>query len=291
VTRQALIRTTTLLAMSRISTSWSLAKSSWAVLKTDKELAAIPIASFVVTITVMALLGGGAYFSLDRTERLGETEFSATPVTYVIGVIGYLAITFVVTFFAAVLVAGAYQRLTGGDPTLASAFGQARSRVVPIFLWSMLTGTVGLVLQAIRDRVGFLGDVIVGIVGAAWEIVTWLAVPVVVVEGTGPVDSLKRSASLFKQTWGENLVAQAGFGILNLVVILALMGVSALIAMVVPLLGIALGLLALAVFAVVMSTLTGIFRTALYLFASGQQVPDYFTAQELEAAFAPKKGR
>jgi hypothetical protein len=156
--------------MGRIANSWALAKSSWAVLKADKELAAIPVISFFATIVIMAAVGGSAYVSLDQFEQAGETEFSATPLTYVVGVFGYLLLTFVVTYFAAVLVSGAYQRLTGADPTLGTAFDQANSRIGKIFLWSMLTGTVGLVLQALRDRAGFLGQIVINLVGMAWEI-------------------------------------------------------------------------------------------------------------------------
>lgn len=277
--------------MRRIANSWALAKSSWAVLKTDKELAAIPVISFVCTIVVMALVGGAAWLTLDPTSQAGETEITPTPFTYVVGAVGYLLITFVVTFFAAVLVSGAYQRLTGGDPTLASAFRQANSRIGPLFLWSMLTGTVGLILQALRDRAGFLGQIVVRLVGMAWEIVTWLAVPVVVVEGTGPVDSLKRSATLFKQTWGENLVAQGGFGILGLLVVLPALLVIFVVVPAIPIAGIAIAAIWIAVTSVVLSALNGIYRTALYLFASGGQAPAAFSSEELQAAFQPKTRR
>ena len=90
-------------------------------------------------------------------------------------------------------------------------------RLGAIFLWSLLTGTVGLVLNTIQQRAGLLGGIVVRAIGMAWQIVTWLAVPVIVVEGTGPVTSLKRSAHLFRQTWGENLIGQVGFGLVGFV--------------------------------------------------------------------------
>ena len=63
-------RSGTLSVMRRISNSIALAKSSWAVLKTDKELAVIPVLSFLATLAVMALAGGGVYFSL--TEKVTQ---------------------------------------------------------------------------------------------------------------------------------------------------------------------------------------------------------------------------
>jgi hypothetical protein len=279
--------------MRRITNSIALAKSSWSVLKAEKELALIPVLSFFATLAVMALAGGGVYFSLTEkvTQPGNSTSLQATPLTYVVGAIGYLAITFVVTYFTAVLVSGAHQYLTGGNPTLGSAFAQASSRLGQIFAWSMLTGTVGLILQAIRSRAGFLGQIVVNLVGMAWEIVTWLAVPVVVVEGTGAIDSLKRSAGLFKKTWGENLVAQAGFGLLGLLLMLPAVVIALLVGTAIPVAGLAVAALWVAVVSVVLSALNGIFRTALYMYAAGEQAPAQFSQEELDGAFAPKKSR
>ena len=39
-------------------------------------------------------------------------------------------------------------------------------------------------------------------------------------EDLGPDHALKRSGTLFKQTWGENIVAQLGFGLLGFVALL-----------------------------------------------------------------------
>jgi hypothetical protein len=277
--------------MRRISNSWALAKSSWAVLRTDKELAVIPVIAFLTTLAVIALFGGGVYFTL--TEKVSQpgntTSMQPTPVSYVVGAVGYLAVTFVVTYFGAVIVSGAHQRLTGGNPTLGSAFAQASSRLGQIFAWSMLTGTVGLILQAIRSRAGFLGTIVVNLVGMAWEIVTWLAVPVVVVEGTGPIDSLKRSAGLFKQTWGENLIAQGGFGILGMLLMVPAIVIAMLVGVAIPVAGLLLAAVWVAVVAVILSALNGIYRTALYMFAAGEQAPMGFDQQLLAGAFAPKK--
>ncbi len=274
--------------MGRFAASWELAKSSWGVLKTDKELAVIPIASFAATAVVAAAFGGTGYLTLTTVTTDGAESLEATPVTWAVGVVGYLAITFVVTFFGAVLVSGAYQRLTGGNPTLGSAFKQAGSRVGAIFLWSMLTGTVGLVLQAIKDRAGPLGAVIVSLVGMAWDIVTWLAVPVVVVEGTGPITSLKRSAGLFKKTWGENLISQGGLGIIGFLAMIPCLLIAVALMMVSPIVGIVVGVILVAGVSIVLSTLTGIFKTALYLYAADHKI-EAFPEAALAGAFRQKK--
>jgi len=270
-----------------------MAVASWRVLQSDKELMAIPVMSFFATAATTILSGGAIYFSLDHRAAVpaGQSAYAATPLTYAVGAVAYLLITFVVTFFAAALVAGARERLLGGNPTLGSAFAVAYSRLGPIFLWSLLTGTVGLVLNAIQNRAGIFGQLIVRAVGMAWQIVTWLAVPVIVVEGTGPITSLKRSAGLFKQTWGENLIGQVGFGIIGLLFMLPGLVIAGLLLVHFPLVGIFVGVAWVAIVSVVTSTLSGIFRTALYHFASGQPVPAEFDHAQLAGAFQTRKGR
>lgn len=286
--------------MSRIRNSIELVKSSWSVLKADKMLVAIPVSSFVVTSAIIVGFGGLAYLTVSETVvtaaaaargegTLGATTMQPTPLTWVVGVVGYLVVTFVVTFFAAALVGGAWERLNGGAPTLGSAFGSATRRIGPIAGWALLSGTIGLAISALEERLGVLGTFIGGALGMAWRVVTWLAIPVIVVEGTGPWPSLKRSASLFKATWGENLIAAAGFGVLGFLVILVGMAISAVFFVVVPIAGIVLFVVWIAVASTILATLSGIYRTALYAYATGHQI-EWFDQAQLEGAFRPKKG-
>ena len=69
-----------------------------------------------------------------------------------------------------------------------------------------------MILQAIRQRAGILGVAVSWLAGAAWTVITWLAVPIIIVEGVGPIEAIKRSSHLLKQTWGENVIAQVGLG-------------------------------------------------------------------------------
>jgi hypothetical protein len=289
--------------MGRFANSIELAKSSWSVLRSDKELMVIPVASFVVTGIVVALFGGAMFLTIDQTTiggstrttgasrelTVGVTELSPTPLTYAVGVAAYIVITFVVTYFAAALVAGAWERLNGGNPSLGSAFGTATKRIGPIAGWALLSGTIGLVIQSLEERLGILGQIMSSALGMAWRIVTWLAVPVIVVEGTGPWPSLKRSASLFKATWGENLIAAGGFGLLGFLVILVGMVISGLLFTIVPIAGAVLFVAWIAVSSTVLATLNGIYRTALYAYAAGHQI-QWFDQVQLAAAFKPKKG-
>ena len=190
--------------MGRISNSMALARSSWAVLKADKQLAVIPVVSFFVSLAVTVLFGGAFLLSLTHTPAPAATSataysvtgtptstWSPTPVSFVVGAVGYLCVWFVITFFTGALVAGAHQRLTGGTPTLGSAFGAAWERFSQLMGWSVLSGVVGLIIQQI-ERQGILGAILGNIADIAWRLCTWLAIPVIMVEGVGPLAALKR---------------------------------------------------------------------------------------------------
>jgi hypothetical protein len=276
--------------MGRFSNSVDLAKHSWGVLRQDKELAAIPVAS-AVTCTVIALaFGGGAYFSLEQVANPapGQSEFNPTPLTWVVGVIGLLFVGIAAQFFAATLVAGATQRLAGGNPTLSSALSKASEHFTAIVGWAAMNVTVGLVLSFIRDKVGPLGDFATRVVGAAWNVVTWLVVPVILEEGTGPVQGVKRSAHLLRATWGENLIGQAGLGLVGLAVIVPGILVFGALSAFVPIVGVPLLIVFLAVAITIMAALGGIYRAALYRFAVGLPNGGAFPDQALAGAFRQK---
>ena len=52
--------------------------------------------------------------------------------------------------------------------------------------------------------------------GFAWRVVSFPALSVIVFEGAGAVDGLKRSAALLEQTWGENVSFNLGLGVLGI---------------------------------------------------------------------------
>lgn len=277
-----------------------LLKTSWGVLKSDKELALIPILSAFCSAVVMVLMGVGAWATVNQTPvkttnifdgtPTTSTNYQQTPMTWVVIVLGYFLVSVVVTFFTAALMAGAHERLTGGNPTLGSAFGKASSRLPQLLGWALIQATVGLVLRSIAERGGIVGQILASALSFAWNIVSWLAVPFIVVDGLGPIESLKRSAEVLKKTWGENLAANIGFGIINLLVVLAAVLVGGLfIAVGLWVVGIVLAVLMITISAVIISALTGIYRTALFMYASTQYVPSGFTRESLEGAFRTKR--
>ena len=272
--------------MGRIQRSWYLGKLSWRVLRSDRTLAIFPVLMAIGALIVLAIFGG--LIAVAGIDSSGSNDALA-PMGWVLVVLMYLVVGIVVTFFQAGLVFGANERLDGRDSTVGGALAAARHQFPAIAGWALLSTTVSIILQAIEERAGFLGQIIVGLFGAAWRIVTFLAIPVVALEGKGPFASLKRSGTLLKSTWGENLGAQVGFGLLGFVASLpGLIFIGLAIAsgewtVAVPL-GV-IGALLVIVAAVIISAMTGIYKTALYRYAVDGQAPAGFAESDLADAF------
>jgi hypothetical protein len=202
----------------------------------------------------------------------------------------YVCNYFIVVFFNAAIIACAAVRLGGGNPTIADGLRAATSRLPVIAGWALVSATVGLVLRIIEDRSGKVGRIVSGLLGMAWTIVSFLVVPVLVVENKGPIAALKDSTALLKKTWGEQLVSSFSFGMLFLVLAIPAFGLivlgflsghgAVLIACV------AVAVIYLLMLALIQSALQSIFQTALYLYARDGKVPAGFHAEVLEGALS-----
>lgn len=274
----------------KISRSWTLVKASAAVLRSDKELLLFPVISSIATLLVAATFMlpviGLRLFEGGEIGVLGA----------IVGFLFYLCQYFVIFFFNTALVGAAMIRLEGGDPTVADGLRIARSKAGVILGYAAIAATVGLVLQMISEKAGFLGKIVVGLVGMAWTVASFLVVPVLVSRDVGPIDAVKESIELLKRTWGENVAGNVGIGmafglITMLVVVLAIALVIAAAAVGGVELAIAVGILgalAVALVAVIQAALSGIYSAAVYRYAVDGIAPAGFAGPQLQSAFQPK---
>jgi len=274
--------------MTRFQTSWAIAKRSWAVLRSDKSLAWFPVLSFLASLLVVGAIA--ALVAVSGVDDSG-TRTSLAPFGYVLVAIGYLALAFVQTYFLAALVAGADERLRGGSSTVRNALDVANSRLHRLLPWAVVTATVTVILNAL-ERQGIVGRIVASLLGLAWSVVTFLTIPILVIEDIGVGAALRRSKDLLKQTWGENIIGQGGLGIVGFLAMvpgLALLALGAAfgVAGLVVLGGI--GIAWILVSMIIVSALSGIYRTALYRYAVDGQVPPAFVGADLEHSFGPRR--
>jgi hypothetical protein len=283
-----------------LSNSWELAKASWSVLSADKELLIFPLISMIGVVIVLitfaipfsVLLG---VFSGMTNEQASSDASSV--LLFVFGFLFYVVMYFVIFFCNTALVGAALIRLRGGDPTLGDGFRIASERLGKIFGFAVVSATVGMILQIISERGGWIGEIVVSIIGFIWTVATYLVVPILVLENVGPIDAVKRSVELLKRTWGENLVANltigALFGWIIFAVFIVFGGLIAWAASIENMVlavsfGVAL-VLVWAIISLISSALTGIYQAALYLYATDGQTAA-FDASVLQGAFKRKNG-
>lgn len=274
----------------KISDSWSLVKSSAQVIRQDKDLLLLPVLSFMATLIVLAS------FAFPMLKVYGSfSPESRGLVFWVFGFLFYLSQYFVIFFFNSALVSAALERLEGGNPTLRSALSSAWSLVVPLLGYAAIAATVGVILQAIQERAGFLGKIVGGLLGMGWTVATFLVVPVLVSRQMGPVEAVQESTRLLRKTWGQNIAAHMGFGVVFGLASMAVMLATTFLALVVTgtskAFAVSIALLGLSIImglGVYQAALRGVYQAALYKFAYSGEVAKGFEEEQITGAFLPK---
>lgn len=275
--------------MKRIRRGWALTKKSWALLNSHRELARFPLFGGIATIILGLIFLGPGAFALDQH-------------SYGIGVplivIGIYVLSVVGIYFSVGLAACADRIFRGESGTFSDGIAVANSRFGAICGWAALSTAIAVFIGVLENQGGALGDIAGRLVGAAWSLVTFLAVPVIAIEGTGPFPTLKRSASLFRDRWGQQITGNLAIG--GIVFLLGFLpGIALIVVGVViwPSVGVAggalvvIGALVVCVALLVSKALSGIFGVALYRYALEGEVVGGFTQDDLESAVRPKRGR
>ena len=266
--------------MKRIRQRFDLLQQSWIVLKADPEMILIAIGGMVLSVGVFVL-----FFILglapDGESRSAGDIVAWIPVLFVSAVVG--------NFTTAAMVAAACIRMGGNDPTIGDALRIAGRNLPKILGWSFFVMTVGVVLRLLTERLPFAGRLVTFLGGVAFHLATILVVPVLLFEDKGVVDSVKRSAHLFKERWGESATAVGGVGLATLVAFLPIVLVGALLVPLAPLAGAIVIVLGFLLVLGVSASLSGIFTAVLYRFATSGDAPPGFSASALQASFPESK--
>jgi Family of unknown function (DUF6159) len=274
----------------RLKRSFRLVGASAEVLRQDKRLMLFPIIScFALLLVLLAFalpLFGLA--SIDGVEQGGL--YSAAFLFYVVQY-------FVIFYFNTALVGAVMIRLDGGSPTLGDGLRIANGRIGTIFGYAVISATVGVILRAIQERVGFIGRLIAGLLGAGWTVATFLAVPVIATSDRGALDAISESTALLKRTWGENVAGQVGlsaafgllyFGLVAGAVMLAALLAATAAAPAAAVLAAIVVVLAFLGCMLVHATLSGIYSAVLYRYAVGGSDAPGFDSGVLASAFRQK---
>ncbi|MBN8866729.1 MAG: hypothetical protein J0H98_04185 [Solirubrobacterales bacterium] len=274
--------------MKRIKSGWQLTKKSWRILSDSPGLIRFPlIGGLIALLVAVVVIGPGLYLIDDEQTVLGAI---------LVAVGAYLA-AFATYYFAVGLAHNADRQMQGESPTFGDGMALASSRMGAVAGWAFVATVVMTIIRAIQERFGIAGAIVGGLAGAAWGILTFLAVPVIALEGTGPMQTIKRCAGLVKSRWGEQITGTIAIGgivfligflpaILLIVAGVALWAASGVGGAIL----IAFGVIILIIAALIQQSLATIFGVALYHYVAGQEAVGGFTEEELQSAVRLKRG-
>jgi hypothetical protein len=274
----------------RLKRSFRLVGASAEVLRQDKHLMLFPIISGLALLVVLAAFAL-PLFGLASIDGIGQGG------AYSAAFLFYIVQYFVIFYYNTALVGAVMIRLDGGSPTLGDGLRIANGRIGTIFGYAVISATVGVILRAIQERVGFIGRLIAGLLGAGWTIATFLVVPVIATSERGAMDSISESTALLKRTWGENVAGQVGlsaaFGLLYffliaggvvLTLFMVKLGAAPAVYVLFAIVAVLAGLACMLMHA----TLSGIYSAVLYRYAVGGSDAPGFDQSALASAFRQK---
>src|SRR3989475_12506085 len=211
--------------MGKFSRSWELVKQSFAILRSDKQLMLFPAFSAIACLIVTAIIAtGGASLmlpSLTSAAAAGERFNPNQSPVFLLGMFSlYVANYFVIVFFNVALVGVANSRLMGGTGPFRDGLELAWPRKATIFQWALVAATVGVILRPFEERMGIVGRIIMRIIGVVWTLACYFVVPVLAFEDLSPIQAVKRSSKLFRDTWGEKVIGGFSLGLVSLVLML-----------------------------------------------------------------------
>ncbi len=265
---------------------------SWRILVQDKELAFFPILTCIVSLIFLVVLGAVLFYSFmavgsDAIKSLSEAGSSV--LFYAILFVYYLGMFFVANYFMAGMYFIVHARFMGQNFSFSDGIRNANNVLGKIFIWSLISATVGLVLRIIADKSKLIGKIVAVIFGAAWNILTYFSLPSLIIGNMSVKDSFKESANLIRKTWGEVIIVNFGVGLFFSLITVVVIALSIGIVILVPtsntliLVGILL-IIFMIVMTIISTTLSSIFKLALYEFAKTGSVPQGYTAELLQGA-------
>ncbi len=196
-----------------------LVDASWALLKRDPSMVVLLVVGGLASSLAFALVALPTYLIVGL-----PVDGTGGPLDLAVYAVAVFASTLVSTFFLGAVVDAAMQRADGGDPTFGTAMAAAWERRSQLVAWAAMAAAVGVALRLL-ERFGVAGAIVRLLAGVSWAVATAFAIPVIMAEGTMPIETVKRSAHVLTSRFGSNARAGLRFGV---VVVLVWLGLFAL---------------------------------------------------------------
>jgi hypothetical protein len=305
----------------KLTRSWQLFKRSLLVIRNHPKLLIFPLVTALLTMAIALFFlapvvlvvlaphwvhGSAVQALADRIGFLRLKQGAAW--NFQIQPLGTLLLAgmYLLNLFLATLTGVAFnheilEALAGRSVSIRKGLAAACARWKPILLWTLLVGSIGLVIRALEERFSFLGRLVAGFIGLAWSVASIFAIPILVRETSisNPFEVLSKSARTIKATWGEMLAGYLGMQGTNLmflwgsILLWVATGTLAIVlsnAWFLLLVGIP-WVVSLITYGYLSGIASRVYLCALYLYASEGVVPGPYDASMMTGAFKVKKNR
>lgn len=275
----------------RLRASFLLFKESWRFLAADKELLCIPVVALLLNICLLGFVIGTTVMMTENAEHPLFTGDTLHGLDYVILFFIYVVGAFTLALSQAAITHTVYTRMHNGNATLVQSIKVALSHAGTLFVWALITSTIGILLRMVAERFEILGRVVAVLMGAAWAIATFFVIPAIVIGKKGAVESIPFSITTFKRTWGETIVSNITLGVFFFaayaVALVTFVGMVMLGVYVenlaIILLAILLGVAWIVIASLAQAALEGVIKTVLYVYATDTNTPSNFNRELLDA--------
>ncbi|MBK8427948.1 MAG: hypothetical protein IPL27_19150 [Lewinellaceae bacterium] len=272
----------------RISNGWKMAVISFDTIQKNPSLMLFPVFSVISFVLVFATFAGGSFLLFgDQIRAMLDDEQYGRAAAIGFMFLYYLVNFFIIVYFNSALIYCTAKILNGEETNPSEGLAFANSRINKILGWSVLSATVGTLLQLLQET-GKIGQIVSSLIGIAWSILTFFAVPVLIFEDKSVIDTVKESGRLMKQKWGESLAANMSFGLFHLLGVLVAIAVGILLSGISVILGIIVGIFIVLLVSTFISTAQTVFVAAMYNHVTGMPTGE-FDDRTLDGMFIQKK--
>ena len=262
--------------LSRLKIGFGMARRSGRVLRAHPKLFVFPLVGGLAGIAFIATLFGSLYLTDTFLQEPGLALYAAL-------FFAYLVETFIASFFAAALIAATRTVFHGEEPSIRAALAAAWERKLPLLVWSVIAAIIGVIIRMIEGENNLVAQIVAGLFAVAWSVMTFFVVPVIVFRDPSVTEMFKESATTFKDTWGESIGAMGTIDVVTLLLALVGVGLGAITFVLTAGLG-TVQLLATVliggsafIFGLLLGkALSGVAKTALYVYATEDTAPEFF---------------
>ena len=183
--------------MNKLTRSWNIFKKSMIVINREKKLLIFPLFSCIAMIMLILLILTGVVtlvvLSPDTVPEATTTASTTTAadsenvslvaklIELAVYFVLYLITMLISNFCSTAFFYEIFRAFNGDQASISRGFRYALSRFKAIFLWSLVASTIGVILRALQERAGLLGQIALKLVGVVWAVASCFVIPALVI--------------------------------------------------------------------------------------------------------------